>query len=232
MQNQDLFATWGGAVINPLADLWNRFLIFLPNLLGAIIIFLIGWIVAAGLDRLVTQLLKSIKIDSALNKAGTKTFFEKSGINMEVSEIIGNLVRWTVLLIAFLGASDALRLEQVSSFLDSILGYIPQVFVAIAILLIGFLAAHFFSSIVRGTVGAARVGTAKLLASVTKWVIYVFTIGIAVQQLGIASIIINYFFMALFFMLAIAGGLAFGLGGQKAAAEALEDLKKEIGSKK
>ena len=224
----DLFSTWGGAVVNPLTDLWARFVLFLPNLLGAIIIFLVGWIVAVGLDRLVTQILKGLKIDAALNRVGTRTFFDKSGIDMEISEIIGGLVRWTVLLVAFLGAADALHLDQVSAFLDSILGYVPQVFVAIAILLIGFLAAHFFAGVVRGAVGAARVSSARLLGTATKWVIYIFTIGVALNQLGIASVIIQNFLLAFFFMLALAGGLAFGLGGQKAASEMLEDLKKEV----
>jgi len=76
MQN-NLLNEWGQAVLNPLQDIWYRFLIFLPNLVGALLIILIGWIVAAGLDRLVTQILKQLKLDHALNKVGAKTFFKK-----------------------------------------------------------------------------------------------------------------------------------------------------------
>ena len=228
----NLFNVWGDAVLNPLQDLWARFLTFLPNLVGAIVILVIGWIVAAGLDRLVTQILKQAKLDSTLNKMGTKTLLEKSGLDMEVSEFVGALVRWTILLVAFLAAADVLALSNVTTFLNSILAYIPNVFVAIGILLIGLFAAHFFAGVVRGTVGAARVQTARLLGATTKWTIYIFTLAAALQQLGIASIIIDRFLTALFFMLALAGGLAFGLGGQKPAAETLEDFRKEVSKRK
>jgi hypothetical protein len=233
MTPQDnILTTWGQAVLNPLQDIWTRFVIFLPSLIGAVIILLVGWIVAAGLDRIVTQILKQLKIDSALNKIGTRTFFQKAGIELEISELVGNLVRWTVLLIAFLATADVLGLAQVTDFLNNILAYLPNIFVAIGVLLLGILAAHFFAGIVRGTVGAVRVQTARLLGSITKWAVYIFTIGIAVQQLGIASTIINYFFLSLFFMLALAGGLAFGLGGQKQASDILDDFRKDIGHKK
>ncbi|MEZ4210309.1 MAG: hypothetical protein R3B38_01175 [Patescibacteria group bacterium] len=228
----NLFNVWGDAVLNPLQDIWARFLYFLPNLVGAIVILLVGWIFAAGLDRLVTQILKQIRLDQTLNKVGTKTIFQKSGFDMEVSEFVGALVRWTILLIAFLAAADVLKLSKVTDFLNNILAYIPNVFVAIGILLIGLFAAHFFSGIVRGTVGAARIHSANLLATVTKWAIYVFTIAVALQQLGIAAIIIDRFLTALFFMFALAGGLAFGLGGQKTAADALDDVRKDLGHKK
>lgn len=232
MPEDNLFNSWGVAVLNPLQDIWSRFVTFLPSLVGATVILIIGWIVAAGLDRLVTQILKQLKIDSALSKAGTKTFFEKSGVDMEVSEFIGSLVRWTVLLIAFLAAADVLDLDRVTDFLNNILAYVPNVFVAIGVLLIGLFAAHFFAGIVRGTVGAARVHTAQLLGAFTKWTIYIFTIAVALQQLGIAAIIVDRFLTAIFFMIALAGGLAFGLGGQKTAQDLLEDVRRDVGHKR
>lgn len=225
----NLFDVWGNAVLNPLQDIWARFLFFLPSLVGAVVILVVGWIVAAGLDRLVTQILKQIRLDQTLNRVGTKTIFEKSGLEMEVSEFVGALVRWTILLIAFLAAADVLQLSKVTDFLNNILAYIPNVFVAVGVLLIGLFAAHFFAGVVRGTVGAARVNTANLLGAITKWAIYIFTFAVALQQLGIAAIIIDRFLTALFFMLALAGGLAFGLGGQKQASEALDDFRHDLG---
>lgn len=224
----NLLNVWGQAVLNPLQDIWYRFLIFLPNLIGALIILLIGWIVAVGLDRLVVQVLKQIKLDTALNKVGTKTLFKKAGADFEASDFIGGLVKWTVLLIAFLAAADVLGLTKVTDFLNQILSYIPNIFVAIAILLIGMLAANFFSHVVRGGVGAARIRAANFLATITKWVIWIFTILVALAQLGIAAAIIDRLITAIFFMIALAGGLAFGLGGQKTASETLEDLRKEV----
>lgn len=227
MQN-NLLNEWGQAVLNPLQDIWYRFLIFLPNLIGALLIIFIGWIVAVGLDRLVTQILKQLKLDHALNKVGTKTLFKKSGVDFEVSDFIGGLVKWTVLLISFLAAADVLGLTKITDFLNDILSYIPNIFVAIAILLIGMLAANFFAHVVRGGVGAARIRMANFLAAITKWTIWIFAIFAALTQLGIAETIINNLILAIFFMLALAGGLAFGLGGQKAASDALDDIKKEM----
>ncbi|MFA5270173.1 MAG: hypothetical protein WC400_00980 [Patescibacteria group bacterium] len=227
MQN-NLLNEWGQAVLNPLQDIWYRFLIFLPNLVGALLIILIGWIVAAGLDRLVTQILKQLKLDHALNKVGTKTLLKKSGVDFEASDFIGGLVRWTILLIAFLAAADVLGLTKITDFLNAILSYIPNIFVAIAILLIGMLAANFFAHVVRGTVGAARIKMANFLATITKWTIWIFAILAALGQLGIAETIIDRLITAIFFMIAMAGGLAFGLGGQKAASETLDDMKREM----
>lgn len=233
MTPQDnLLTTWGQAVLNPLQDIWTRFVIFLPSLIGAVIILLVGWIVAAGLDRIVTQILKQLKIDSALNKIGARTFFQKAGVELEISELLGNLVRWTVLLIAFLATADVLGLSEVTGFLNNILVYLPNIFVAVGILLLGVLAAHFFAGVVRGTVGAVRIQTARMLGSMTKWVIYFFTIAVALQQLGIAAVLIDRFLTAVFFMLALAGGLAFGLGGQKQASDMLDDFRKDVGHKK
>lgn len=228
MQGDNLLNTWGTAVFTPLQDIWYRFLIFLPNLIGALLILIIGWIIAAGLDRLVTQILKQIKLDTALNKVGVRNFFRKAGVDFETSDFIGGLVRWTIILVAFLAAADILGLAKVTDFLNEILGYIPNIFVAVAILLIGMLAANFFAHVVRGAVGIAKIRSANFLASITKWVIWIFTILVALNQLGVASMIINYLMMAIFFMIALAGGLAFGLGGQKAATEALENINKEM----
>ena len=224
----NLLNVWGQAVLDPLQNIWYRFLYFLPSLIGALLILLIGWIVAIGLDKLVTQLLKQIKLDTALNRLGTKNLLKKAGVDLEVSDFIGGLVKWTILLVAFLAAADVLGLSKITDFLNQILNYIPNVFVAIAILLIGMLAANFFAHIVRGGIGAAKVHLANFLAAITKWIIWIFTILVALNQLGIAAVIIDRLVTAIFFMIAIAGGLAFGLGGQKAATEALEDLQKEM----
>jgi len=223
-----LLNNWGEAVLNPLQNIWFRFLIFLPNLVGALLILFIGWLVAIGLDRLVTQILKQFKLDVALNRIGTKTMFKKAGVDFETSDFIGGLVKWTVLLIAFLAASDVLGLTKITDFLNQILNYIPNVFVAIAILLMGILAANFFAHVVRGSIGATKVKSANFLATITKWIIWIFTILVVFNQLGIAAIIIDRLITAIFFMMALAGGLAFGLGGQKTASDTLSDALKEM----
>lgn len=222
------FPAIGEAVLSPLQELWLRFVLFLPALVGALIILLIGWIIAVGLDRIVVQVLKQLKLDSALNRFGAKTLFKKAGSDFELSEFIGALVKWSILLITFLAASDILGLDQVTTFLNRILIYVPNVFVAVFVLLLGFLAANFFAGVVRGTFGAARIRLANAMASATRWTIYIFSILVALQQLGVASGFINQFITALLFGIALAASLAFGLGGQRSAARWLDDMEKDF----
>jgi len=222
------FQSWGTAVLTPLQDLWARFLLFLPNLIGAIVILLIGWLIAVGLDRLVTQILKQIKLDNALNKVGTRTLLSKGGFHLDFSDFIGALVKWSVLLITFLATADVLGLSEVSILLNKLIAYLPNIFVAVAVLLIGALFAHFLAGVVRGTVGAARIKVANFLGAFTKWVVYIFAILIALNQLGIAATIINNLIIAIFFAAALALGLSFGLGGQKSAAKLLEEIQDEF----
>jgi hypothetical protein len=227
MPASEFFPTLGSAVLSPLSELWSRFLLFLPALIGALIILVIGWIIAIGLERIVVQIFKQLKIDPALNRWGFKTFFKHARVNFETSDFLGALVKWAILLVTFLAAADVLGLDKISSFLNNILLYVPSVFVAIGILLLGFLIGSFVGHIVRGTLGATRIKSASLLASAAKWTIFIFSILIALNQLGIASAFINQFITAVLFGIALAGALAFGIGGQKAAARWLDEIEKE-----
>ena len=227
MPAQEFFPTLGEAVLNPLQELWTRFLLFLPALIGALIIILIGWIIAIGLERIVVQILKQLRIDPALNRWGMKTVFKYARVDFETSDFLGALVKWSVLLITFLAAADILNLDRITDFLNRILFYVPNVFVAVGVLLLGFLVAHFVGVVVRGTLGAARIRSASILASAAKWTVYIFAILIALSQLGIASAFINQFITAILFGIALAGALAFGLGGQKSAAKWLDEIEKE-----
>ncbi len=227
MPAQEFLPTIGEAVLNPLQELWTRFLLFLPALIGAIVILIIGWIIAVGLERIVVQILRQIRIDPALNRWGMKTLFKHARVEFETSDFVGALVKWSVLLVAFLAASDVLNLDRITDFLNRILLYVPNVFVAVGILLLGFLVGHFTGVVVRGTLGAARIRSASALGTAAKWTVFIFAILIALYQLGIASTFINQFITALLFGIALAGALAFGLGGQKAASRWLEEIEKE-----
>jgi len=222
--------TWGEAITLSFLNLWERFINFLPALVGAVLVFVAGWIVAVALGKVVEHIFKMIKVDDVMEKAGTKARFEKAGVKLDVAKFLGGLVKWFLILVFLMAATDILKLVQVTNFLNSIILYLPNVVVAAVILAVAFLVANFVYAVVKGSTKVAGIVSATLLATVTKWAIVIFGFLAALIQLGIASSLINTLFIGLVAMLALAGGLAFGLGGKEHAASLLQRLKKDISS--
>lgn len=218
------------AITNALQDLYARFINFLPNFLVAIIILVVGWIVAVAIAKLIKAVLNSVKIDEVGDKLGLDQLSSRAGMKMSVSGAIAWLVKWFVLLAVFLAAADILQLDQISAFLNEVLAYIPNVVAGAAILLVGTMVAHFLARLVRHSVQAAGLKSADMLAAVTQWAIMVFTILATLHQLGVAAAFIQTLFTGVIAMLAIAGGLAFGLGGKEHAAKVLDKVERDIKS--
>lgn len=205
---------------------------FIPKFIIATIIFIIGWVIAVTLDKLVSRIIRSFKVDKALQSLGIEEPLARAGFRLDSGAFIGGLVRW-FLIIAFLVASiDVLGLQQVNVFLkDVVLAYLPNVIVAALILVVAAFLANAMHRIVVGSAKAAGVPSTQLLGGITKWSIWVFAILAALYQLGIAGIFAQTLFTGFVAMLAIAGGLAFGLGGKEAASQYVEKLKRDLGSK-
>ncbi len=220
--------TWGEAITLSLLNLWSRFVNFLPALVGAILVFVAGWIVAVALGKVVEHIVKMIKVDDAMEKAGTKARFKKVGVEVNVAKFLGGLVKWFLILVFLMAATDILKLVQVTNFLNSIILYLPNVVVAAVILAVAFLVANFVYAVVKGSTKVAGIVSATLLATVAKWAIVIFGLLAALVQLGIATSLINTLFIGFVAMLALAGGLAFGLGGKDEAALILKKLRLEI----
>jgi hypothetical protein len=223
--------TWGEAITLSLLNLWERFINFLPALIGAILVFVAGWIVAAALGKVVEHIFKMIKVDDAMEKAGTTARFKKAGVDLNVAKFLGGLVKWFLILVFLMAATDILKLVQVTNFLNSIILYLPNVVVAAVILAVAFLVANFVYAVVRGSTKVAGIVSATLLATVARWAIVIFGFLAAFIQLGIAASLINTIFIGLVAMLALAGGLAFGLGGKDEAASILKKIRQEITEK-
>ncbi len=223
-----LLQSWTEVTINSFQETWGGFISFLPSLLGALVIFFVGLAVAVGLQKLVTQLLRALRIDSGLEKLGVGQFFEKGGIKIDFAGWIGSFTKWFLVLVFLLAATDVLNLNEVSIFLLSILNYIPSVIVAVIILAVAFWLANILRKIVQASVSASNIKAAALLGAVTYWSILVFGVFAALIQLGIAFALLQTLITGLVAMLALAGGLAFGLGGKDAAASFLNRLRKEI----
>ncbi|MBY0472813.1 hypothetical protein K2Q00_00825 [Patescibacteria group bacterium] len=202
--------------------LWNV-VNFLPNLLFAIIIFIIGWYLAGWACWLVSEAVKALRVDHALRSAGFNDVITRAGYNLNSGKFLGELVRWFVILVFLLAALQVLGLVAVTYFLQSIvIAFLPNVIIAVLIILAGAVIADVAQSIVRGSARAAGINGAGVAGTVAKWAIWIFAILAAMEQLQIAQGILQTLFTGVVVALALAFGLSFGLGGQEAAARFIE----------
>ena len=215
---------------DPLRNLYNGFIEFLPSFIIAIILLILGWILANAIAGIIKKLLISAKVDEIGDKAGLTEASNRTGIRLSVAGALAWLVKWFLLVAFFLAAADRLGLDQISGFLRDILAYIPNVVAGAAILMAGLLVARFLAKVVRGSVQAAGFASADLLAAVTQWAIVVFTVLATLQQLGVAAEFVQTLYTGFIAMIAIAGGLAFGLGGKEHASRALDKIERDIKS--
>ena len=222
--------TYTDSVQRSMQDLYARLIDFLPNFLVAVIVLVVGWIVAIAVAKLIKSVLHSAKVDEVGDKLGLDQVSARTGMKMTISGTIAWIVKWFLLLAIFLAAADILGLEQISAFLNQVLLYIPNVIAAAAILLVGSMVARFLSRMVRHSVQAAGLSSADLLGSVTQWAVMIFTVLATLDQLKVASAFVQTLFTGFIAMLAIAGGLAFGLGGRDHASKVLDRVERDIKS--
>lgn len=220
--------TWGEAITISLITLGQRLIEFLPVLIGALLVLLAGWIIAVAVGKLAEKFMKALRVDKAAEKIGVSERIYGSEIHLTISAFFGGLIKWFLVLVFLMAAADILKLNQVTDFLNSILLYIPNVIVAVVILGAVMLLGNFVYTIVKGSTRAAGVMSATLLATISKWSIVIFGIFAAFIQLGIAPSLVSTIFIGIVAMLALAGGLAFGLGGKDEAALILQKLREEI----
>ena len=224
--------TWGQAIATSLLDLWVRFITFMPTLIGALLVFLLGLVVASILGKVVERIIRALRIDQAIERISIGERLKEHGITTTFSEFLGKLVQWFLVLVFLMAATDILGLVQVTSFLNSVLLYLPNVVVATIILSIAFLLGSLVYTIVRSSTRAAGVMNAGLLATIIRWSIIVFGLLAALIQLGIATSLVNTIFIGLISALSLAAGLAFGLGGREEAALILKKIRENITEKK
>jgi hypothetical protein len=190
---------------------------FVPRLLGFLVILLIGWLIASGIARAVTFLLRKVGFDRIGDRIGLSRLLAQSNIKTDAADVLGRIVYWFLFLIFLVPAVNALGLTTVSDLLGRVVGYLPNVFVAILVLFLGTLAATLVADIVRGATSSARVGNPNLLANIARIAILGFVALVALEQLQIATSLLNILFTAIVGAAALAAGLAFGLGGQDTA---------------
>ena len=226
-----LVQTWGDVLIASFQQLWGGVVAFVPQLIVALIVFVIGWAIAVAVGKVVEQVIRGLKVDMALRSLGVEDAVSRAGMKMDSGAFVGGLVRWFFILVFLLAAIDVLGLSQVTEFLRTVvLTYIPQVIVAALILVAAALLADLAHNVVSGSAKAAGLPSHGFLGGIAKWAIWIFALMTALYQLGIAGPFVQTLFTAFVAMIALAGGLAFGLGGKDAAAKYIERLRSDISS--
>ncbi|MBI2634140.1 hypothetical protein HYW82_00520 [Candidatus Peregrinibacteria bacterium] len=221
------FETWRQAITASLQQLFNTVISYLPNFLAALVVLIIGVLVAATLGKLIEKIITFTRVDYAIDRLGVNRVFSGFG-KIKISGIIGWIVKWFLIVVVLMAVADILKLPQIIEFLKDVARFLPNVAVAVAILLIGFIGGNFVYEIVFRSVRTAKIHSSKVLANLAKWSIIVFALMASLLQLGIAKELVSILFTGLIAMLALAGGLAFGLGGKDKAAHWLEDLRKKL----
>jgi hypothetical protein len=224
-----LLNTWGEVLTLSFQNLWVGVINFVPNLVVAVVILIIGWLLGALLGRAVWQVFRSLKVDEALRRAGFEAFVRRGGMDLDSGAFVGALVKWFVIVVFLVAAFDVLGLSQVNIFLqDVVLGYLPRVIVAALVLLVGGVVGDVTGRVVATAARTASVSSAHFAGAIAKWAIWIFAILVALSQLGIAAAFSQTLFTGLVIAISLALGLSFGLGGQEAAGRFIDRLRGEM----
>ena len=228
-----VLSTWGETFATSLQALWMGFISFIPGLILAIIIFIIGWIIGSVVGKAIMQLFAALKIDKVFESAGAGDMMARAGMRLNVGKFMGDLVKWFIIAVFLMTALNVPQLTEVTTFLrDVVVQYLPRVIVAALVLVMATVISDFMRKFIRGSAKMANVRSANLLGSIAHWAIWIFAAIIALSELGIAASFMQILFTGIIAMLAIAGGLAFGLGGRDAAAHAISNIRENTSMKK
>ncbi len=216
---------WNELIAEPVRQMLTKIMAYLPILLGALIILIVGWIVAKIIRRAVDWLLKTVRFDTMANKTGITEVLRKGDLNVTASRVVSGLVYWLIIIMVLVMTVDALGMPKSSDILASVFAYVPRVIAALLVLVVAMFLASFVSGIVRTACGNANLPRPELIAGISRWAIIIFAATIAMEQLGIAPLLVGTAFNIILGGVVLALALAFGLGGRDAAARYIEETK-------
>jgi len=222
---------WSIITIQALQGVWQGFLSFIPALIAAVIVFVIGWFISVGIGKVVAQILIRLKFDRLFEKTGWKESLERAELKVNPSEFIGAICKWILVIVSLMVAIEILGFTQFAIFLGKIAGWLPNLIISVAIFVVAVILADILEKIVRTAVKKIEIRYVEFLGLAARWAIYIFAAFAVLLQLGVNPTIINTLLIGFIGMIALAFGLAFGLGGKDAAAKLIEDLKEKISEK-
>lgn len=213
------------SVTKPLVNIWDASAVFVPSFIAALIVFVVGLVIATSLGSIIQRVFETLKIDQLLKNLGIEPYFERAGVKLRAAWFLGQLIFWYIAIAFLLAASDILGLASFSGFLNSVLGYVPNIVLAVLIMLSTVVVANFLRHVARASVKSAKLPAAHFIGALVWWVVTIFGFLTVLNQLRIAPEIVNAIVTGLIAMLALAGGLAFGLGGRDYAAHLINKLR-------
>jgi len=219
---------WYEVTFEKLNNLWGGFLDFIPALFGAIIIFVIGWFIAMGIGRLVTEVLKRLRFNRIFERGIWKEALAKAEFKVDAAGFIGAIVKWILVIVFLMAAVEILGLKEFAGLLKDVLAYLPNVIVAAFTFVVAVILADILEKVVRASVESIRVGYGRLVGMIVKWSIWIFAISIILVQLGVGTVLVQTLFTGLVAVMVIAAGIAFGLGGKEIAADILKELYRKL----
>ncbi len=223
-----MFQDWYVIIFTAFQNLWQGFLNFIPALLGAIVIFVIGWFISTIVGKLVTKILDLFKINQLFARGQIDEALEKAGIKANVTGFIGGIVKWILVLVFLIVATDILGLSQFTGFLNSVLAYLPNVVIATLIFVATVIIVEIVEKVLIASLHKLSPTSSNLIRAVIRWTIWIFAILAILLQLGIVISLVQTIITGFIAMLVISAGIAFGLGGKDVAAEILQDLKRKL----
>jgi len=224
-----VFTTWADVLSQSFQNLFYGLVAFIPNLVIAVVIFIVGWLVGVGFGRVVKQIVDSLRVDQALRSTGLERILSRAGFQLSSGKFLGFLVEWFFIIVFLVASLDVLHLTTVNLFIsDVVLGYLPQVIVAVMILLVAAVVAEAAERVVVGSAKAASIHSAGFLGKVARYAIWIFALLAALSQLNVATAFVQTLFTGIVIAVSLAVGLAFGLGGQAAAGRYIDRLQSEI----
>ena len=209
--------TTGDALLTAFANALAVFFAFIPHLIGAIVILIIGLFVGRLVGGLVTRGLRAVKFDQVAERADVGELLRNAGVTMDAAAVVGGIAKWFIYIVFFQVAASTLGFPQLTDILNQVLAFLPRIVVALVILLVGALIAKLLAGVVRGAVGTSRLGNADVLGNVARYAVLAFAVVAALSQLEIAPAIVNTLWTAIIGMVAVTLALAFGLGARDAA---------------
>lgn len=208
---------------------------FIANLVLALVVFIIGYLVSVGIGKVVTEILKSIKFNKLFDKEGWHKALQRANVEVDPSGFIGAIFKWIFVIVSLLIAVDILKLAQFGIILTQVLNYLPNVVVAVLIFVVAVIISDIIEKMIRITVERMKVGYGYVASSIVKWAIWIFTIFLILDQLLPSSALIKTLYTAIVYgivgTVALGAAIAIGLGGKDTAAKVIEDMHRKIEQK-
>lgn len=223
--------SWTNVTIATFQNLWQGFLNFIPSLVGALVVFIVGWFIANGVGKLIDRILVKLKWNLIFENRGWKEALEKAEIKVEPTKFIGAIIKWILIIVFLLAAVEILGFTQFAGFLKDILLYLGNVFIAVLIFVVTLVIVDIVDKLVKVALERISIGYTQVVSLIVRWSIWIFAGLVILDQLKIGRPFMEYLFMGIIGIIVITFGIAFGLGGKDLAKEILENLKNRIKEK-